>query len=598
MTTGISFLPGVGIPGRVWESGRPTWIEDVQEDPNFPRLRAAAKNDLHAAIGLPLWSGTKLVGVIEFFSRETRLADRALLEMLVAVANHIGEFLYRLRTEEELREAEERFRGAFDDAPTGMMLFSVGEEGAGRLLEVNRELCSITGFTMDQLEGRSYHDLSHPQEVEADLRRMRQLLAGRVVSYRHEQRYVHADGHVVWVAVSASLVGGASGEAAGGIAQVEDITERRGAEEQLARLGAIVESADDAIIGMTLLGTVAAWNAGAERLYGYSAEEAIGQDMSMLVPDGQEDDMPNLLDRIARGETIDRFDTVCRRKDGTEVDVSLTMSPTPDRDGKIAGAAVIAGDISERKRAEEELAIAAGELERSNAELEQFGVIVAHDLSEPMRVVAGFAELVRARYAPLLDADGSRFLDAIGNGAARMQRLIDDLLAYARVGRQTAWGTVDCQSVLDEALAGLARQLEETGATVEVDTLPRVQGDVTQIGQLFQNLIGNALKFAGEARPEVHVSAEKEKDGWRFRVSDNGIGMERKNAERIFHPFQRLNPSDDIPGTGIGLSICRRIVGFHRGRIWVEGSPGEGSVFNFTIADEARGRSPSLAAPR
>ena len=261
----------------------------------------------------------------------------------------------------------------------------------------------------------------------------------------------------------------------------------------------------------------------------------------------------------------------------------------PDGEGGIASAIVIAHDISERRRAERELAAAAVELERSNAELEKFGAIAAHDLSEPLRVIAGFGELLRARYATQLDADGIGFLAAITDATTRMRQLIDDLLAYARVGRETSREPVACAEVVEQTLAGLARRCEETGAVVTVGPLPTVRADGSQLGQLFQNLISNALKFLDDVPPEVHVSAEREEGAWRFSVRDNGPGIEPQYAERIFDVFQRLHPRDAFPGTGIGLAICQRIVELHGGRIWVEAAPGGGSDFSFTIADRADG---------
>jgi light-regulated signal transduction histidine kinase (bacteriophytochrome) len=302
------------------------------------------------------------------------------------------------------------------------------------------------------------------------------------------------------------------------------------------------------------------------------------------MPEGHENELPALLERVGRGESIARYDTMRVRKDGTNVDVSLTIAPTPDRRGKVTGAAVVARDVSDRKRAERELAATARELSRSNAELEEFSSIVAHDLADPLRVVAGFADIVRDRYGDRLDEDGNRFVDAIGSSAARMQRLIDDLLAYARVGRESERKPVDCRRAVDAALADLESRCEETGATVTVGPLPTVEGDATRLGQLFQNLIGNALKFTNSAAPQVHVSAEREAGAWQFSVRDNGIGIDPKYAEGIFEPFRRLHPHDAYTGTGIGLAICKRIVDLHGGRIWVDAPPDGGSVFNFTIA--------------
>lgn len=270
------------------------------------------------------------------------------------------------------------------------------------------------------------------------------------------------------------------------------------------------------------------------------------------------------------------------RSDGQVVRALVSVSLAVDAQGRPLNFIWQLVDVTELERR-------AAELERSNAELEQFGSIAAHDLSEPLRVISGFAELLQRRYAPQLDQEGNRLLDVIGDGSARMQRVIDDLLAYAKVGRETSREPVACDGVLEQTLAALAQRIEETGAIVTVESLPTVEGDRTQLGQLFQNLIGNALKFTGDARPEVHVSAARDGQAWRFSVRDNGLGIDPQHAERIFEPFRRLHTRHAFPGTGIGLAIAKRIVELHGGRIWVETASGGGSVFTFTIADHGNG---------
>jgi PAS domain S-box-containing protein len=453
-----AFPPGVGLPGRVWKDCMPRWIEDVQQETNFPRLPAAAEDGLHAAIALPLTTGGRFVGALELFTRERRPPDDELLKMLMVIAREVGHFLERRRTESALRE-----------------------------------------------------------------------------------------------------------------------------------LATIVECAGDAIIGKTVDGIVTSWNPGAERLYGYSADEVVGQTIEIVTPAGHDDELPALLERVAAGETIEGHETVRRRKDGTLVHVSLTIAPVPGRDGHRTDVAVIARDISDQKRAERELAATAAELERSNAELEKFGSIAAHDLSEPLHVISGFAELVQSRYADQLDDDGNRLLDAIGSASSRMERLIHDLLAYARFGRRITREAVACGEVVEQVLASLAVRIDDADAALTVTPLPTVQGDSSQLGQLFQNLIANALKFVNGSEPEVRISAEREEDAWCFSVADNGLGIEPEHAERIFEIFQRLHPRDAFPGTGIGLAICKRIVELHDGRIWAEAAPGGGSVFRFTIPDRAGG---------
>jgi two-component system, chemotaxis family, sensor kinase Cph1 len=269
--------------------------------------------------------------------------------------------------------------------------------------------------------------------------------------------------------------------------------------------------------------------------------------------------------------------------DGRIVRTLVSVSLAVDGQGKPLNFIWQLVDVSELERR-------AAELERSNAELERFGSIAAHDLSEPLRVISGFAELVQRRYPEQLDEEGNRLLHGIADGSARMQKLIDDLLAYAKAGRETSREPVACGEVVEQTLATLAQRIEETEAVITVDSLPTVEGDPTQLGQLFQNLIGNALKFTNDARPEVQVSAEREEAGWRFSVRDNGPGIDPQHAELIFEPFRRLHHRDDFPGTGIGLAIAARIVEIHGGRIWVEALPGGGSDFTFTIANHGTRR--------
>ena len=241
-------------------------------------------------------------------------------------------------------------------------------------------------------------------------------------------------------------------------------------------------------------------------------------------------------------------------------------------------------DITERKRAEERLAQQARELARSNAELEQFAYVAAHDMQEPLRMVTSYCRLLAQRYHGKLDADADDFIHFAVDGATRMQSMIQALLDYARVGtRGGEFKLTACDAALEEATANLKELIEESGATVTRDPLPTVHGDRAQLVQLFQNLIGNAMKFRGDQPVRVHVGAHREEGGWKFFVRDNGIGIASRHSEQIFKIFQRLHERGKYPGTGIGLSICKRIVERHRGRIWVESQPGKGATFSFTL---------------
>jgi light-regulated signal transduction histidine kinase (bacteriophytochrome) len=241
-------------------------------------------------------------------------------------------------------------------------------------------------------------------------------------------------------------------------------------------------------------------------------------------------------------------------------------------------------EISERRRIEEALKERTEELARSNRDLEQFAYVASHDLQEPLRMVTNYVQLLARRYKGKLDSDADDFIHFAVDGAIRMWKLINDLLTYSRVGTQNkGLKSTDCETVLKHSLDNLKIAVEENEAVITHDALPTVMGDHLQLGQLFQNLIGNAIKFRGEESPRIHISASRNGNGWTFSVRDNGIGIAPEYVERIFVIFQRLHNREDYPGTGIGLAICKRIVERHGGRIWVESKVGKGTTFYFTL---------------
>jgi light-regulated signal transduction histidine kinase (bacteriophytochrome) len=260
----------------------------------------------------------------------------------------------------------------------------------------------------------------------------------------------------------------------------------------------------------------------------------------------------------------------------------MAASLIPTNDSQRAQAARVV--LAERKRVEEELAVKMDELARSNQELEQFAYVASHDLQEPLRMVGSYVQLLAKRYAGKLDADADEFIGYAVDGVTRMQQLINDLLAFSRVGtRARDFQPVAMSTVFDQVLRGLQIAVQERGAVVTHDALPVVFADPTQVGQLLQNLIGNAIKFHGEGVPHVHVSFEPRGQEWLFAVRDDGIGIDPQYKDRIFVIFQRLHPRGQYAGTGIGLAICKKIIERHGGRIWVESTPGSGSTFYFTL---------------
>ena len=250
----------------------------------------------------------------------------------------------------------------------------------------------------------------------------------------------------------------------------------------------------------------------------------------------------------------------------------------------------IANDITERKREEETSKQLLAELDRSNKELEQFAYVASHDLQEPLRMVSSYTQLLARRYKGRLDADADEFIAFAVDGAYRMQRLINDLLAYSRVGtRGKEFEPTDCAVFFEQAIANLKGAIGESGAEVSCGSLPAVMADKSQIGQLLQNLIGNAIKYRGDEPPRVHVAAEQKGNEWVFSVRDNGIGIDPQYAERVFVIFQRLHNREKYTGTGIGLAICKKIVERHGGRIWLESQLGSGATFYFTIPTGNKG---------
>lgn len=297
------------------------------------------------------------------------------------------------------------------------------------------------------------------------------------------------------------------------------------------------------------------------------------------------EDQPAALDVIGRLETGATAEFLCRvrRKDGAWRDILWSGEGAPE-DGCFY---LVGKDITDRRRLEEELESRAERLERTNAELQDFAYIASHDLSEPLRMITSYLQLLQRRYEGQLDETADEFIHYAVDGANRMKALIDDLLLYSRVGSvEVDRSPVDADAVLMDVLRSLEGAILERGATVTHDPLGMVDGDATQIGQLLQNLLTNAIKFGRPGvPPEVHVDRVPARNRWHIVVRDNGIGIDERHAERIFKMFGRLNGREQYEGTGIGLAICRRIVDRHAGRIWVESTLGSGSAFHVSIPD-------------
>ncbi|HEX3594439.1 MAG TPA: PAS domain S-box protein [Polyangiaceae bacterium] len=360
-------------------------------------------------------------------------------------------------------------------------------------------------------------------------------------------------------------------------------------DEQRLQLAAIVESSSDAIIASNLDGLIESWNKGAERLYGYTAEEVVGRPIDVLAVPGLEAEDSALIARLSKGESVGTFETVRRRKDGTVVSVSKTISPIRDSAGALVGASMAARDISDKKRAEAESLRAREVAEAANRELEAFSYSVAHDLRAPLRGIVGFSQALLEDYAPKLDAVAQRYLHRVSASANEMGRLIDGLLELGRVSRM---GMRRQPVDLSELARSTARRLKEVEPHRAVEFVIKSglteKGDGALLGAAIENLLGNAWKFT-RSQPNARIEFGTDESGaeTRYFVRDNGAGFDMAYASKLFGVFQRLHTQSEFEGTGVGLATVQRILQRHGGRIWAEGKVGAGACFYFTFGPAA-----------
>jgi PAS domain S-box-containing protein len=336
-------------------------------------------------------------------------------------------------------------------------------------------------------------------------------------------------------------------------------------------------------------GEIVLLNVQAEKQFGYSRDELLGQKVTNIIPEGFAERLAadgRRSPEAALAQVIGtELELTARRKNGSAFPIELMLSPLESEEGLLVTAAI--RDITARKEAEAHLVQKVAELSRSNEELAQFAYVASHDLQEPLRMVASYTQLLSRRYKGRLDSDADEFIAFAVDGAGRMQRLIQDLLEFSRVGTKgRELVETSSEVALGQALVNLRRAIQTSSAVVTHDPLPAVLADTAQLTQLFQNLVGNAIKYQKSGIPQVHISAAKNGGRkWVFSVQDNGLGIDPIYFERIFGMFQRLHKREEFDGTGIGLAICKKIVERHGGHISVESQPGQGSTFRFALAE-------------
>ena len=686
---------------KVLEEGKSIRIEEEADLIDGHHTFIANKFPIYDSSGKPYGVG----------SISTDITERKLLEEKLKAARA------NLEQEVEDRTAELKLASIYNRSLIEASvdpLVTIGPDG--KITDVNLATESVTGYSRDDLIGTDFSDyFTEPEKARAGYQQVFQN--GKVLDYPLEIK--HKNGKITPILYNASVYLDESGSVVGVFASARDITEVKKAEEEIQKLANIVESSEDAIISKTFDGIITSWNKGAEILYGYSQDEIIGKNISILIPTDLKEEYKQFTNQILRGERVYHYERERIRKDGQVIDVALTLSPIFDLSGKLVGISTIARDISLHKQADKKLEYAnkynrslieasvdplvtigpdgkitdvnlatesvtgysrddligtdfsdyftepekakegyqqvfqngkvldypleikhkngqitpvlynasvytddndkiigvfaaarditelkkaenklkeyhdtleekvkkrTEELAISNAELEHFAYVTSHDLREPLRMITSFLQLLERRYSANLDQDANEFIGFAVDGAKRLDDMINDLLEYSKVNRkEQVFRSVNLEKVLESALINLIIPTEENNAVIDHDPLPTVYGDEKLLVQLFQNLIGNAIKYHGQEPPKIHISSIKENNQYIISIKDNGIGIESQHLERIFTIFQRLHRNDEYEGTGIGLAITQKIVHQHNGNIWVESEQGKGSTFYFTI---------------
>lgn len=490
----------------------------------------------------------------------------------------------------EQKSAEDKFKHIFNSSITGISITLPSGE-----VEVNRAFATMLGYEEAELKNVKWQEFSHPDDIEATRQVIGPILDGNIASARFEKRYLHKNGSTVWADLGTTLRRDKNGKPLYFVSTITDITERKRVEEKLreneANFRNMVETIPLAIYmsrGEEQIGEFL--NHEFNTLFGYTLEDIPTVDhwWPLAYPDAEyrrkisEEWTEKVKKAISTQTPIEPMEVVVTCKDGTTKNIAWGYMTMGDKNYAFGL------DLTGRKKAEEKNRLYIEELARSNTDLQQFAYVASHDLQEPLRMVSSYLQLIERRYKDRLDDDANIFIHYAVDGANRMQALIVGLLEFSRVKTHGQdFAPVEIAAVLEAVCRNLHARIVESKAVVHYGEMPVIQGDESQITQLFQNLLQNALKFRREGIPPViDIRTETTDTGPIFSVHDNGIGIESQYFERIFTIFQRLHTREEYPGTGIGLSICKRIVERHGGTIWLESTAGAGTSFYFNIPGE------------
>jgi PAS domain S-box-containing protein len=499
----------------------------------------------------------------------------------------------------QLYQERERLNQVISNTP-GVVWETWGIPGdsSRRVNYVSNYIEQMTGYTVEEATNTPnfWQVITHPDDATSNIEKSREVFYTGD-SGTSEFRWITKDERILWCLSRYSVIKDETGMPVGMSGITIDVSTQKEAEEIRSRLAAIVDSSQDAIIGHKLDGEITSWNFGAERSYGYRADEIIGQSIETLWFHPPANKLEQIQATLADRKYYERIDTYHRRKDGTVFPVSFVTSPVLDTKGEVVSASTIARDITAQKQIEADLLSFTKRLKLSNKALEEFAYIASHDLQEPLRKVQAFGDRLVTRYNHVLDDTGQDYLRRMQEAAARMRNLISDLLTYSRLSSSgKTYDSVDLGEIITEVIGDFETRLEKTKGQIIVGELTAVEADATQMRQLFQNLISNSLKYCRPGVPPVveitgqHISfVPGAEPAYRITVRDNGIGFDNKYGEQIFDLFQRLHSHTEYEGTGIGLAICRKIVDQHSGSIEATGTPGEGATFTVVLPLKYKG---------
>ncbi|MBE9187618.1 PAS domain S-box protein [Microcoleus sp. LEGE 07076] len=493
------------------------------------------------------------------------------------ISDAVAAATQRKQAEKELRD----LTNALQNAVEGISRL----DSEGRYVKINRAYAHTCGYEPEEMLGMAWPLTVHPDDVEMlTLAYQEMLISGRV---EVEARGIRKNGSFFYKQITMVTACDEQGIFNGHHCFIKDITERKLTETALQesefKYRQIVELAEEGIWVVDSNARTTYVNHAMARMLGYSELEMFGKPLWEFMDEPEKQQALALSEGRNQG-IVEQHEFKFKTKDGKGIWTYLSASPVLDEQGNMLSCCALVYNITSRKESEQQMLQLTEELKRSNEELEQFAYAASHDLQEPLRAVTSYAQLLAQRYQGNLDAKANKYINYIVDGSTRMQQLINDLLAYSRLGtRGKEFEPADGNAAVKQSLFNLQIAIAETKAAITCEAMPTVMADEFQLVQLFQNLVANGIKFCREDIPLIHIAACRQDSEWVFSVRDNGIGIAPQYADRIFIIFCRLHGRREYSGTGIGLAMCKRIVERHGGRIWVESQEGKGATFFFTI---------------